>query len=78
METAATLLEYGALTNAESKAGFTPLHLAAQQVYLKNQVKIIYFKQQPVGIVGYAVIKSKSHYRSGVKFNTTQVIKETN
>lgn len=33
METAATLLEYGALTNAESKAGFTPLHLAAQQVY---------------------------------------------
>lgn len=32
METAATLLEYGALTNAESKAGFSPLHLAAQQV----------------------------------------------
>lgn len=32
METAATLLEHGALTNAESKAGFTPLHLAAQQV----------------------------------------------
>ncbi|KAG7294829.1 hypothetical protein JYU34_022799, partial [Plutella xylostella] len=31
METAATLLEYGAITNAESKAGFTPLHLAAQQ-----------------------------------------------
>lgn len=34
METAATLLEYGALTNAESKAGFTPLHLAAQQVIM--------------------------------------------
>lgn len=32
METAATLLEYGAISNAESKAGFTPLHLAAQQV----------------------------------------------
>lgn len=32
METAATLLEHGAITNAESKAGFTPLHLAAQQV----------------------------------------------
>jgi hypothetical protein len=36
METAATLLEYGALTKAESKAGFTPLHLAAQQVCSKH------------------------------------------
>lgn len=40
METAGTLLEYGALTNPESKAGFTPLHLTAQQVNnnIKNKI----------------------------------------
>lgn len=31
MDIATTLLEYGAATNAESKAGFTPLHLSAQE-----------------------------------------------
>lgn len=31
MDIATTLLEYGAKANAESKAGFTPLHLAAQE-----------------------------------------------
>ena len=31
MEIAGSLLEYGAKTDAESKAGFTPLHLAAQE-----------------------------------------------
>ena len=31
MDIATTLLEYGADTNAESKAGFTPLHLACQE-----------------------------------------------
>ena len=31
MDIATTLLEYGAETNCESKAGFTPLHLAAQE-----------------------------------------------
>ena len=31
MDIATTLLEYGAQTNAESKAGFTPLHLSAQE-----------------------------------------------
>ena len=31
MDIATTLLEYGGKANAESKAGFTPLHLAAQE-----------------------------------------------
>lgn len=31
MDIATTLLEYGAKANAESKAGFTPLHLSAQE-----------------------------------------------
>ena len=31
MDIATTLLEYGAVTNSESKAGFTPLHLSAQE-----------------------------------------------
>lgn len=31
MDIATTLLEYGANTNAESKAGFTPLHLSSQE-----------------------------------------------
>lgn len=30
MDIATTLLEYGASANAESKAGFTPLHLSSQ------------------------------------------------
>lgn len=31
MDIAVTLLEYGAKANAESKAGFTPLHLSTQE-----------------------------------------------
>lgn len=31
MDIAVTLLEYGAKANAESKAGYTPLHLSAQE-----------------------------------------------
>jgi len=31
MDIATSLLEYGARANAESKNGFTPLHLAAQE-----------------------------------------------
>lgn len=31
MDIATSLLEYGAKANAESKAGFTPLHLACQE-----------------------------------------------
>lgn len=31
MDIATTLLEYGAQADAESKAGFTPLHLSAQE-----------------------------------------------
>lgn len=31
MDIAAMLLEYGANAGAESKAGFTPLHLSAQE-----------------------------------------------
>lgn len=31
MDIATTLLEYGGKSNAESKAGFTPLHLSAQE-----------------------------------------------
>jgi ankyrin len=31
MDIAAMLLEYGACADVESKAGFTPLHLAAQE-----------------------------------------------
>lgn len=31
MDIAAMLLEYGARADVESKAGFTPLHLAAQE-----------------------------------------------
>lgn len=31
MDIATTLLEYGAQADAESKAGFTPLHLSSQE-----------------------------------------------
>jgi ankyrin len=31
MDIASTLLEHGAKANAESKLGFTPLHLSAQK-----------------------------------------------
>jgi ankyrin repeat protein len=31
MDIATTLLEYGAKADAESKAGFTPLHLSSQE-----------------------------------------------
>jgi ankyrin len=31
MDIATTLLEYGAKANAESKAGFSPLHLSSQE-----------------------------------------------
>ena len=30
-----TLLEYGGKVNADSKAGFTPLHLSAQEGHLE-------------------------------------------
>ena len=31
MDIASTLLDFGAKANAESKAGFSPLHLASQE-----------------------------------------------
>ena len=34
MDIATTLLEYGAKADAESKAGFTPLHLSSQEGHI--------------------------------------------
>lgn len=55
MDIATTLLEYGGKANAESKAGFTPLHLSTQeghtdmtslliehQANVDHQAKVIY------------------------------------
>ena len=40
MDIAASLLEYGGKTDAESKAGFTPLHLASQEGHM-DMVKLL-------------------------------------
>ena len=47
MDIATTLLEYGAQTNAESKAGFTPLHLGAQEGHMDMSTLLIEHQAQP-------------------------------
>lgn len=44
MDIATTLLEYGAKANAESKAGFTPLHLSAQEGHTDMSTLLIEHK----------------------------------
>lgn len=44
MDIATTLLEYGAKANAESKAGFTPLHLGAQEGHTDMSTLLIEHK----------------------------------
>jgi ankyrin len=47
MDIATTLLEYGAQTNAESKAGFTPLHLSAQEGHTDMSTLLIEHQAEP-------------------------------
>lgn len=47
MDIATTLLEYGAQTNAESKAGFTPLHLSAQEGHTDMSTLLIEHQADP-------------------------------
>ena len=47
MDIATTLLEYGAQTNAESKAGFTPLHLSAQEGHTDMSTLLIEHEADP-------------------------------
>lgn len=44
MDIATTLLEYGAKANAESKAGFTPLHISAQEGHTDMSTLLIEHK----------------------------------
>jgi len=47
MDIATTLLEYGAKANAESKAGFTPLHLCSQEGHTDMATLLIEHKADP-------------------------------
>lgn len=47
MDIANTLLEYGAHPNAESKAGFTPLHLSAQEGHVDMSSLLLEHKADP-------------------------------
>lgn len=47
MDIANTLLEYGAQPNAESKAGFTPLHLSAQEGHVDMCSLLLEHKANP-------------------------------
>ena len=47
MDIATTLLEYGAQTNAESKAGFTPLHLSAQEGHTDMSTLLMEHQAEP-------------------------------
>lgn len=47
MDIATTLLEYGAKANAESKAGFTPLHLSAQEGHTDMSTLLIEHQADP-------------------------------
>jgi ankyrin repeat protein len=47
MDIATTLLEYGANTNADSKAGFTPLHLSAQEGHTDMSTLLLEHQADP-------------------------------
>lgn len=47
MDIANTLLEYGAQPNAESKAGFTPLHLSSQEGHVDISSLLLEHKADP-------------------------------
>lgn len=47
MDIATTLLEYGAKANAESKAGFTPLHLSAQEGHVDMSSLLLEHQADP-------------------------------
>lgn len=47
MDIATTLLEYGAEADAESKAGFTPLHLSAQEGHSDISSLLLEHKADP-------------------------------
>jgi ankyrin repeat protein len=47
MDIATTLLEYGAKANAESKAGFTPLHLCSQEGHTDMATLLMEHKADP-------------------------------
>jgi ankyrin repeat protein len=66
MDIATTLLEYGAKANAESKAGFTPLHLCSQEGHTDMASLLIEHKadsnhKAKVGHVEIDVTKHFSH-----------------
>lgn len=47
MDIATTLLEYGAKADAESKAGFTPLHLSAQEGHVDMSSLLLEHQADP-------------------------------
>lgn len=47
MDIATTLLEYGAQADAESKAGFTPLHLSSQEGFSDMSSLLIEHQANP-------------------------------
>src|SRR5687767_1889399 len=47
MDIATTLLEYGAKTNSESKAGFTPLHLSSQEGHTDMTALLLQHQADP-------------------------------
>lgn len=71
MDIASTLLENGANANAESKAGFTPLHLSAQKGHYdmtnlliehgadpnhKSKVKVSFYHQLCVSMYIFVIV----------------------
>jgi len=65
MDIASTLLESGANANAESKAGFTPLHLSAQKGHYDMTNLLIEHGADP-----NHKAKVKNHFLSNILYIT--------
>lgn len=72
MDIAAMLLEYGASAEVESKAGFTPLHLSAQEGHAEMTNLLLEHKSDVnhSSKVRYAAVKSV-HFYSYLVVNLT-------
>jgi len=73
MDIATTLLEYGAQADAESKAGFTPLHLSAQEGHSDMSSLLLEHQANPNHASKVIVIfYSQKFYASKMTSNRSQ------
>lgn len=84
MDIATTLLEYGAEADAESKAGFTPLHLSAQEGHSDMSSLLLEHKADPnraAKVTNFSIVIMKTLleniyiYKKSVQIMTSRIRK---